>query len=101
MLGALQGKGAQTAPLCWEHTGNAAIRAESWKLVRRFRRDWELYDVNNDAIESEDVSHKQVRVVAELSAAWQRWATAAGVIPYEVTVDGYLARGGTEIDAQA
>ncbi len=101
MLGALQGKGAQTAPLCWEHTGNAAIRAGSWKLVRRFRHDWELYDVNNDPIESEDVSHKQVRVVAELSAAWQRWATAAGVIPYEVTVDGYLARGGTEIDAQA
>lgn len=101
MAAALQGAAPTTTPLCWEHTGNAAIRSGQWKLVRKFRGDWELYDIYSDPIESINVAREQPRVVFELAAAWHEWADAARVIPYQVTVDGYLARGGTEIDAQA
>ena len=32
-------------PLFWEHEGNAAMRWGKWKLVREYKKPWELYNI--------------------------------------------------------
>jgi len=93
VLPALRGASAPDGALFWEHTGNAAIRKGRWKLVRDHPKPWELYDLSRDRTELHDVAASHADVVAELAREWQAWADRVGVIPWEVTVDIYAARG--------
>jgi arylsulfatase len=93
VLPALRGASAPDGTLFWEHTGNAAIRKGRWKLVRDHPKPWELYDLSRDRTELHDVAAGHPDVVAELAREWQAWADRVGVIPWEVTVDIYAARG--------
>jgi arylsulfatase A-like enzyme len=93
MLPALRGESVKTAALYWEHIGNAAIRRDHWKLVREHGRPWELYDIESDPTERNDLVQAHPDVVAELSAEWTRWSERAGVIPFDRTLEGYRARG--------
>ena len=43
-------------PLFWEHEGNAAVRVGKWKLVRKFPGPWELYDMEADRTEMNDLA---------------------------------------------
>ena len=40
----------------WEHEGNAAVRIGQWKLVKRYPRAWELYDMDADRTELHDLA---------------------------------------------
>jgi arylsulfatase len=72
-------------PLCWEHFGHAAIRDGEWKLVRAGQeKPWELYNIAADRVEQEDLAGTRPAQVAELAAAWQRWADRCGVLPCPV-----------------
>ncbi|MEM9018277.1 MAG: sulfatase-like hydrolase/transferase, partial [Verrucomicrobiota bacterium] len=68
--------------LFFEHQGNAAIRDGKWKLVRPHRGEWELYDLESDRTELNDLSNSQAKKVDELKAKWQDWADAVGVQPW-------------------
>lgn len=85
MLDALRGvaPGDETRPLFWEHIGNCAARAGRWKIVREADSPWELYDIDSDRSELTNLAHAHPDVVAELARAWQEWADAHGVIPWE------------------
>ncbi len=63
-------------PIYWEHEGNAAMRWGKWKLVREYRKPWELYDIQRDRTELQDLSvpHKQQR--ERMVKMWETWATA-------------------------
>ena len=76
---ALQRKG----PLFWEHIGNRAVRDGKWKLVSLKRNDnrWELYDMEADRTEMNDLAGKHPDIVGKLDAAWQAWATRCNVLP--------------------
>jgi arylsulfatase len=75
--------GAHDRTLCWEHEGNRAIRQGKWKLVRLAdAKQWELFDIENDRIESNDLAAKHPDIVRELSAAYDRWAERCGVAPW-------------------
>ena len=75
--------GTNDRTLCWEHEGNRAIRNGKWKLVALFSSDrWELYDIDADRIESNDLASKHPEVVKELSAEYDRWAERCGVVPW-------------------
>ena len=69
--------------LYWEHEGNCAIRQDNWKLVKRFPGDWELYDMEADRTETNDLARKHADVVRELAALWSHWAQRCAVTPWE------------------
>ncbi|QNL47969.1 arylsulfatase [Olivibacter sp. SDN3] len=76
-----------TAPIFWEHEGNAAVRQGNFKLVKAFEPDggarWELYDIPKDRSELNDLSEAMPEVVAKLSKSYDEWAKETGVMPYD------------------
>ena len=59
----------------WYLFGNRAVRDGQWKLtwgVTRAR--WELFDLETDRTESHDLAADQPERVAQMSAAWHKWA---------------------------
>jgi arylsulfatase len=67
----------------WEHEGNAAVRIGPWKLVRKYPGDWELYDMERDRTELNDVSRAHPDRVKDMAAQYDEWAERCGVIPRE------------------
>jgi len=67
----------------WEHMGNAGVRQGEWKLVREKNKPWELYNLERDPTEMVDLAEQKSRRVAEMEAAYQRWARRANVIKPE------------------
>lgn len=71
------------APLCFEHHGNLALRDGRWKIVSAFRRDqptkWELYDMEADRTELNDLAAKMPMKLNEMATQWQTWADRVGV----------------------
>ena len=47
--------------LWWSHDGNRAIRMGNWKLVADRKSSWELYDLNSDPSEIENVAARYPR----------------------------------------
>jgi arylsulfatase A-like enzyme len=67
--------------ICWEWSGNCAIRRGPWKLVwdtLNKSQKWELYDIVADRTELHDLAGEQPARVAELSSAYSAWAKALG-----------------------
>jgi arylsulfatase len=67
----------------WEHEGNAAVRIGNWKLVRKYPDPWELYDMERDRTELNDVSPQHPDRVKDMLAQYEAWAKRCGVIPRE------------------
>jgi len=93
LVASLRGEAAQSHALYWEHTGNAAIRHGRWKLVRDHPGAWELYDLEIDRTELENLVLREPQAAADLAQAWARWGARVGVIDWEVTLDLYATRG--------
>ena len=72
----------------WEHEGNRAVRKGKWKLVSRHPGGWELYDLEADRTELNDLSQKYTRTVEELKAMYESWAARCGVQPWPVKKPG-------------
>jgi arylsulfatase A-like enzyme len=68
--------------LFWEHNGNRAVRDGKWKLVQRRDRDeWELYNMQADRNEMNDLSAENPGKVRELKEKYYAWADRIGVLP--------------------
>jgi arylsulfatase A-like enzyme len=67
----------------WEHEGNRAIRQGKWKLVAEHGKGWELYDLDADRTELDDLAFRRVEMVKHLSARYEQWATRVGVVPWD------------------
>lgn len=93
LLGAWRGEPREERELFWEHEGNSAVRRGRWKLVRKHRGDWELYDVEADRTELHDRAAEEPALVASLAEAYEAWAQRCGVIPREDVLALYAARG--------
>lgn len=71
-------------PIFWERAGNRAVRKGKWKLVSTYPQyRWELYDLDADRGETNDLAAKNTQLVNELSAAYFDWADRTGVVNYE------------------
>ncbi len=61
--------------LCWEWSGNRAIRQGDWKLVWDKRvKQWELYNLVADRTETNDLAQSHPDRVAAMRTAWDEWA---------------------------
>jgi arylsulfatase A-like enzyme len=74
-------------PMFWEHEGNAAVRIGRWKLVRRWPEAWELYDMDADRTELNDLAAVHPDRVRDMAAQYDAWAARCGVIPREKILD--------------
>jgi arylsulfatase len=72
----------------WEHEGNRAVRQNRWKLVSRHPGKWELYDVEADRTEMNDLTARQPAKASELAAKWETWARKVNVAPWEQVMKG-------------
>ncbi len=73
---------APARAIFWEHEGNQAVRQGPWKLVCKFKQDWELYNLDADRTEQHDLAAVQPERVRALAAQWQEWADRVGVVPW-------------------
>lgn len=68
--------------LLFEHYGRAAIRKGPWKLVRAGdTRPWELYSIEEDRTELDDLGTKNPETVRELSRLWEQEAERTFIHP--------------------
>jgi len=66
----------------WEHEGNRAVRMGKWKLVSRHPGAWELYDMQADRTELEDLAARHPDVAKKMMAMYDAWAKRCGVVPW-------------------
>lgn len=70
----LQGDAKHTQ---WDTTSRrragSALRNDDWKLVREGKK-WELYDMQSDRTETNDVSASKKEIFQELKEVWYNWA---------------------------
>lgn len=84
--------------LYWRFGPQKAVRKGNWSLVdwRDFEKKtdsgWQLFDLDKDIGQKNDLASKHPQIVAELSQAWQRW-DAQNIAP--------LWHGGTTEDPTA
>lgn len=64
--------------LFWEHLGYKAVRQGKWKLVAA-GAEWELYDLENDRTELNNLAAEFPSRVEEMNKLWQDWAIRANV----------------------
>lgn len=62
----------RNAPLWWLHEDNKAIREGQWKAVAAKGEDWQLYDLNADRAETNDLASQQPGRVKELVTKWEK-----------------------------
>jgi len=87
--------------LAWEHLSNRGILKDNWKLVSYQRDmmryweegemkfeargplpDWELYDVDIDRTETNDLADAYPEIIRDLSEKWEEWAVRVKVKPW-------------------
>ncbi len=87
LLSLLEGKDwHRDAPIFFEHEGNAAIRLGAFKLVRQHGQRWELYDMDADRTELQDLAGCHEPLETELLAQYEDWAAKAGVMDWNAAL---------------
>jgi arylsulfatase len=67
--------------LFWKYSRGCAVRQGPWKLVRRDRKPWELYNMQSDPVELVDLARKYPQRASRLEALWQKWYRSASENP--------------------
>lgn len=79
---------SRQGPIGFEHHGNLGLRDGKWKIVSMYRRNqprkWELYDMEADRTELNDLAKKMPDKLNSMVAAWQLWADRVGVQPWPI-----------------
>ena len=57
--------------LWWSHENHRAIRMGDWKLVKTNKTDWELFNLENDRMENNDLADRFPEKVKQLEKTWQ------------------------------
>ncbi len=80
LLPILQGKPfTRDAPIFFEHQGNRGARQGKWKLVALKGKSWELYDMEADRTELNNLAKQMPKRVKKISMLYDAWAERAFV----------------------
>ncbi|WPP49208.1 arylsulfatase [Catalinimonas niigatensis] len=72
--------GDEERTLYWEHFGHQAVRKGKWKIVANAPDyQWQLFDMDQDPTELEDVSSEFQDITRTLAEDYQSWADEVGV----------------------
>jgi arylsulfatase len=82
LLPVFQGKSIGDRKLYWEHMGNRAALEGKWKLVSRDPGGWELYDLEADRTELNDLAASMPAKAEQLLGDYNAWAQRCGVAPW-------------------
>jgi arylsulfatase len=83
LLPVFRGRSIGNRKLYWEHMGNRAALDGKWKLVSRYPGQWELFDLEADRTELNDLSARMPGKAAQLMSDYSAWAQRCGVAPWE------------------
>ncbi|WP_280818671.1 arylsulfatase [Tamlana crocina] len=61
------------APMFFQFMDNRAVRTDKWTLVEVDGNGWELYNIEKDPFETNNIAEKHKNKVAELEALWLNW----------------------------
>jgi arylsulfatase A-like enzyme len=73
----------RTDAIYWEHEGNKAIRDGKHKLVSRHPDRWELYDIEADRSELNDLAAREPATAQRMAGKWDQWAAKVGVEDFD------------------
>jgi arylsulfatase len=59
------------------------VRQGKWKLVALHKKPWELYDLDADRTELNNLASAQPERVAAMEKMWDAWAAKVGAVPPE------------------
>ena len=81
----LQGRSwNRSAPLFFQYMDNRAIRTRLWTLAEVDGAGWELFDLNRDPLETQNVASEHPAVVSRLETQWlDWWRSESGKPAYE------------------
>ncbi len=80
----------------WEHEGNRAVRMGKWKLISKASKkksflwdkvdelalsDWELYDMEEDRTETQNIAATHPDLVSQMADMWLAWGKRTGIVP--------------------
>lgn len=82
LVPAFDNKPIEREALYWEHEGNRAVRKGKWKLVSKYPGGWELYDIEADRTELNNLAEEHPEIVKELAGMYDVWAKRSLVVPW-------------------
>lgn len=74
-------------PIFWEHEGNCAVRLGKYKLVRQYPNNWELYDMEKDRTELNNIIGENKELSEKMTAMYEKWSRECGVIDWQDMID--------------
>ena len=96
LLPSIAGKATPERPLAFEHQGARGLRLGKWKLVWGKRQadavDWEVFNLEDDRFEQENLASSRPEIRKRLVAAWESWAKRVGASPHLIPEPGYSPR---------
>ena len=68
----------------WEHEGSRAVRVGEWKLVSEVGGQWELYNMDQDRTELNNLAEANRPKADEMAGLYDEWAPRCHVSPWPI-----------------
>ena len=70
-------------PIYYFHEGNRGVRQGKWKLVLKYKGEWELYNMEADRTEQHNLASAHPEIAKKMAAQWDTWAARTNGDPWE------------------
>ena len=71
-------------PIFWEHEGSRAVRMGEWKLVSEVGGQWELYNMDQDRTELNNLAEANRPKADEMAGLYDEWSARCHVSPWPI-----------------